>query len=248
MIEENTTISTSDTAATLNSEETNPETKTGTNPHDQQRNLDVIKEDILHCQENYAQSYLKIGRLLLEAKSIFGKHGDWIQWLQENVDISITKAQRLMRVAETFSNKAPVPFLDYSKAYILTALPERDIEAFVKNAYNVGSNRPKYVKDMTKRELESVVRNYLKSRRIKSAAPLSTTDSKDNLGNETGQNSPGIDFATRIESIKNYMEELVELIGEQVDDLNTREALAAELRELCNDNIQKLPSEELDSM
>lgn len=235
-MKENTTTSTNDTAIP-HSEETNPETIAGTHSHDQQRDLDVIKKDILHCQENYAQSYLEIGKLLIEAKNVFGKHGDWMHWLQENVEISITKAQRLMRVAETFSNKAPVPFLDYSKTYILTALPERDIEAFVKNAHNVGGNRPKFVKDMTKKELESVVRNYLKSRRINSATALSTTDSKDNTGNETEQSSPEIDFATRMESIKNYIEELVELIEEQTDDLGIHDALVAELRDLCNNTI-----------
>lgn len=104
---------------TDNNGQTQP-SESGTN---QQRDLDAIKKEIDQHQENYAQSFLEIGKLLIEAKKSFGKHGDWLNWLKENVDISISKAQRLMRVADKFANTAPVPFMDYTKAYILSALP-----------------------------------------------------------------------------------------------------------------------------
>lgn len=241
---ENITTSTNNTD-TRNSEETNSGTITGVSPHNQQRNLDTIRKDIIRYQENYAQSYLEIGRLLLEAKNVFGKHGEWIKWLKKNVDLSITKAQRLMKVAEKFPDKAPVPFLDYSKAYILTALPERDIEAFMRIIYPVGG-KPKFVKDMTKRELETVVRNYLKSKRDKASATLPSTNSESDAGKKMNPNSLDVNFSTRLESVKSYMDELVELIEKQADDLSTRDALAAELRHLCSDIMQKLPQEELE--
>lgn len=78
MMNENITTSTNNTD-TLNSEETNSGTITGVSPHNQQRDLDTIRKDIIRYQENYAQSYLEIGRLLLEAKNVFGKHGEWIK-------------------------------------------------------------------------------------------------------------------------------------------------------------------------
>lgn len=204
----------------------------------QQRDLDAIKKEIGRHQENYAQSFLEIGKLLIEAKSSFGKHGDWLIWLKENVDISISKAQRLMRVAEKFANTTPVPFLDYTKAYILSSLSSQDMKVFMQNAHNVNGTM-KFFKNMSKRELETVVRNQLKSQKKKSPPSHSAKKSK-------AATSSSDDFTIRMESVKNTMEELVDLIQKQPDDLGTRDMLIAELRELCNDTIQKLPSEELE--
>lgn len=205
-----------------------------------QRDLDTIKKDIDQYQENYAQSFLEIGKLLIEAKSAFGKHGDWLSWLKVNVDMSVSKAQRLMRVAEKFANTAPVPFLDYTKAYILSALPVCEMDKFMDNLHKIDGEM-KYVKNMSKRELETVVRNQLKSRKKKS--PQSQLAKKTKLSTSSGDV-----FTTRMESIKNTIEELVELLQEQPDDLGTHDMLVAELRDLCNDTIQKLPSEELETI
>lgn len=99
----------------------------------------------------------------------------------------------------------------------------------------------KYVKSMSKRELETVVRNRLKSRKKKSHQSQLAKKTKPST-------SSGDTFTARMESIKNTIEELVELIQEQPDDLGTRDMPVAELRELCNDTIQKLPSEELETI
>lgn len=64
------------------------------------RGLEVISAEIAQCHKGYETSFLKIGQLLLEAKDQFGKYGEWLKWLRDNVDFSICTAQRLMRVAE----------------------------------------------------------------------------------------------------------------------------------------------------
>lgn len=70
----------------------------GTSPP---RRLEDIEVEIAKCQKDCEQSFLAIGRLLLEAKEEVGKKkGDWIKWLQDHVDFSVCKAQRLMRVAK----------------------------------------------------------------------------------------------------------------------------------------------------
>ena len=98
------------------------EKSTATSPDGSDQELSIIKEKIIQCQEKGEQSYLEIGRLLLEVKRI-KPHGQWIPWIKENTDFSICKAQRLMRIAKWIDgNEAPVPHLDFSKAYILSRL------------------------------------------------------------------------------------------------------------------------------
>jgi hypothetical protein len=42
---------------------------------------------------------IKAGELLIEAKRQYGKHGQWAQWLADNVDLAERTAQAYMRLA-----------------------------------------------------------------------------------------------------------------------------------------------------
>lgn len=199
--------------------------------------LDCIRNQIMELQKNSEQSFLKIGELLLQAKNTFGKHGDWLAWLNDNVDMSISKAQRLMKIAKLFSKKEPVPFLTYSKAYILTALPESEIDTFLSVTHYLDSKHL-HVRDMSKRELEAVVRKHINSRRTKigSAQSLSKLDSS----------AISEDILTScVVNIKNSLKTLLEHIHSDVPSLyNT---LFSELRDLCNEVIEQLPLEETEN-
>lgn len=101
------------------------------------RELEDIEKEIAKCQQDCEQSFLTIGQLLLEAKKeVKKKKMDWLEWIQANVDFSICKAQRLMRVAKWMDgNEAPVPHsnlahLDFTKAYILSRLTNEDLKTF----------------------------------------------------------------------------------------------------------------------
>ena len=86
--------------------------------------LNTFKQEIEKLQERYEQSYLEIGRLLIQARDVYKGHGDWIKWLKENVPFSVRHAQRLIRVAEMFDDTTLVSQLRLtsSKAYILTRI------------------------------------------------------------------------------------------------------------------------------
>lgn len=191
--------------------------------------LDAIKLEIKRYQENYAQSFLEIGRLLLIAKENFGKYGDWLKWLNENVDLSTVKVQRLMRVAKKFGNKTPVPYLDFSKMYILTAIPENELESFLNTAHYINGQR-KFVNSMTKRELESVVHNHLKKKK----------SSSEKREKKISNKASGYKIFKQLEQIKISISAFVDLIQEPDNDLVNRNILVAELQELCNNTIQKL--------
>lgn len=195
-----------------------------------QHDLDTIKHEIKRYQENYAQSFLEIGKLLLLAKENFGNYGNWQRWVEENIDIPIVKVQRLMKVARKFGNKTPVPYLKFSKMYILTAVPDDEFESFIQSMHFVGG-KYKSVKNMTKREIEIIVSNYLKPTK-------KSREKKQKISNTDFRSNP----FKQLELIKTSISAFVDLIQDSDNDLGNRNILVAELRELCSNTIQKLPN------
>ena len=59
--------------------------------------LNTFKQEIEKLQERYEQSYLEIGRLLIQARDVYKGHGDWIKWLKENVPFSVRHAQQMQQ-------------------------------------------------------------------------------------------------------------------------------------------------------
>lgn len=84
---------------------------------------------------NYClNSALEIGKLLVEAKQGVN-HGEWGKWLETNVDYSVSNANNLMKLYNTYGEKQQTTLFDDnvadifgalapSKALALTALPE----------------------------------------------------------------------------------------------------------------------------
>jgi len=211
-----------------------------------QSKLDNIAQNIQQLYQQTEQSFLEIGNLLIEAKKEFGKHDHWLNWLKANVDFSVCKAQRLIRVAEMLSKKAPELFsgLDFSKAYILSSLPQGELEGFMALLHDVNGKK-KYPKQMTKRELQEVVREWHKERRPKPAPKQQPEPAPETVEKED-EIIPGSEdyFNSRLNSIKSFMGELMDYIDVQPEDSGTRDELAAELRDLCVDTISRIPSEE----
>jgi hypothetical protein len=63
------------------------------------RSLDVIADDINKLER---ANIFDVGDLLLEAKSQC-EHGDWLSWLNDEFDMSVTTAERRMNVAKLSS-------------------------------------------------------------------------------------------------------------------------------------------------
>ena len=124
-------------------------------------NLGDITEQILSHKHRIEQSFIEMGKLLIEAKKEL-PHGHWLPWLSSNVEVSAVTAQRLMRLAEEFSNASPVTQLGYTKASILLKLPKNEIGNFMEETHEI-NGREKSVADMSKRELEMIVRERKKT-------------------------------------------------------------------------------------
>ena len=212
------------------------EKSTATSPDGSDQELSIIKEKIIQCQEKGEQSYLEIGRLLLEVKRI-KPHGQWIPWIKENTDFSICKAQRLMRIAKWIDgNEAPVPHLDFSKAYILSRLTGNDLETFLRRFHHVGGKCAKNVESMTKTELAKAVHNYLKSKGHKSSSAQVSQQAESHTSTED-------DFLNRFDRIKSDVSKLASLVEDNSAGYGT---FATELCELCQEIIQQLSSDDLE--
>lgn len=110
------------------------------------RELNVVTAEIVAIktatQRMVIDSSIEIGRRLCEAKEIIG-HGNWGEYLKNEVEFSQSTANNLMRIYHEFGDeqlalgKEPKSQtyrkINYSQAIQLLALPEEDREDIVKN-------------------------------------------------------------------------------------------------------------------
>lgn len=137
-----------DTNATVMAQEQNHITEV--------RPIEVITTEILLFKQQAGAAILEIGKRLIEAKEQL-QHGEWLPWLEEQVEFSEATAQRFMRLAKEYSNPSPVTDLGVSKALVLLALPASERDEFVGEKHMVNGEE-KSVSEMSKRELEKVIR------------------------------------------------------------------------------------------
>lgn len=95
----------------------------------------------------------EIGKRLIEAKELL-PHGEWGNWLKENIDYSQSTANNLMQLYREYgSNSEALGNLSYTKAIALLGIPEDEREQFV--AEND-------VENMSARELQRVIKEKQK--------------------------------------------------------------------------------------
>lgn len=127
-----------------------------------QRDIQTVTTEIrtLHRQAqgmilNYA---IEIGRRLKEAKSLL-EHGEWGEWLENEVDFSRSTANNFMKIFEEYGAKQVSLFgdansqtlgnLPYTHALKLLAVPAEEREAFAEEHR---------VEDLSSRELDRLIR------------------------------------------------------------------------------------------
>ena len=195
--------------------------------------LNTFKQKIEELQESYDQSYLEIGRVLIQAREVYKGHGDWIKWLKENVSFSVRHAQRLIRVAEMLdSDDATLVSqlgLTSSKAYILTRVSKNDIGHFLHTFFPVGDKK-KPVKNMTRRELELVVTEFLKGK-------VASRDHEDATFNQGVENLK--------DHVESNLEELKKILNKTIvsikkSDSGTRDLWISELEVLYKTGLDQL--------
>lgn len=200
-----------------------------------EQQLDTLKDRINELQKHYENSYLEIGKILIQARDIYKGHGNWLQWLKNNVPFTVRHAQRLIRVAEMFNDATLVSRLGLSasKAYILTKVGKNDIDHFLTNLFRIGSEM-KSVKDMTRQELDFVVRRFLKGKLI-------STDHDDVLPNQNAESlksSVEASVELNFKELKRAMDKAITSI--RAADSDSRNTWISELEELYKTGLEQL--------
>lgn len=123
--------------------------------------IDRLATEINVIKQQTAKTFLiasiEIGERLVQAKNLV-PHGEWENWLQENVNYSQSTAQGFMKVYREYggsqmnlSGKTPIEIfgnLTYTQALALIGLPPDEREKFVED---------NNVEDMSTRELQKAV-------------------------------------------------------------------------------------------
>lgn len=122
-----------------------------------ERSTDVIAAEInaikFQTQTMMLQASSEIGKRLIEAKEQL-PHGEWGNWLKENVEYSQSTANNLMQIhMEYSSNSQAFGNLSYSKAVALLGIDAEDREAFLQE---------NDVDEMSTRELQKVIKEKQK--------------------------------------------------------------------------------------
>ena len=106
-----------------------------------QRDIDIITEEINFYKQQAGMAILEIGKRLAEAKSQLS-HGEWLPWLEEKVEFSERSAQQYIRLWKEYGKSATVADLGVRKALVLLALPESEREEFAAENHAADSLQP----------------------------------------------------------------------------------------------------------
>lgn len=131
------------------------------------RDINVVTTEIRTLQrqaQRMAIEYaIEVGERLNEAKAMLA-HGEWEDWLKDEVNYSQDTAERLMKIAaekETIANSATLRNLSVTNALKLLALSPEDRNEVVEN---------NDVENMSARELQKVIAERNAEKEAKEAA------------------------------------------------------------------------------
>ena len=106
-----------------------------------------------------AQNIIEVGKRLIQAKELV-PHGEWLNWLQNNFNLSIPTAQKFMQISDRFGisriDTAFAEVLSPTQMIAMLALPAGDEEKFIAEMAAKGTP----VEDMTTRKLREEIQKY----------------------------------------------------------------------------------------
>lgn len=203
----------------------------------EQRDIEVITEEINFYKRQAGSAILEIGKRLAEAKEQLS-HGEWLPWLEKEVEFSERSAQQYMRLWREYGKSATVADLGCSKALILLGLPAAEREEFTAETHTVNGEE-KTVIEMTRRELEEAIAARNDARAEAEKADLEAENARNDLE----------DVRRELEEAKERMRTLeerpVEVAVEKVDATEeqltaARKAAEEETRLAMTEEVQKL--------
>lgn len=128
------------------------------------RPIEIITSEIKFYSQQAGMSIIEIGKRLHEAK-ICLPHGEWGNWLKNEVNFSERTAQNFMRIAREYQNPQMIADMGNSatKALLLLSLPAEEREDFVAESHII-DGEAKTVAQMTTKEMEDLMKELAAER------------------------------------------------------------------------------------
>ena len=125
--------------------------------------LPKLEEEIKSYFKQIKQHYIdignntiEIGKRLVIAKSLL-KHGEWINWLQDNFHLSYRSAKNFMDCAERFPNVKSIADLNSTQMIQLLSLPDaKETEKFIEQKESEGTP----ISDMSVKTLRQEIKKW----------------------------------------------------------------------------------------
>ncbi|WP_311516252.1 DUF3102 domain-containing protein [uncultured Anaerococcus sp.] len=113
--------------------------------------LNQIVSEIKFFENQATESFWEIGKRLSQAKEMVD-HGEWMNWVEENLGYSQRTTNEIMRVYKEFPNSRPYANLSFKKVLALTSIKdEEDRQDFIEN---------NDVENKSVRELTQTIKDY----------------------------------------------------------------------------------------
>lgn len=190
----------------------------------------LIQKELLEKQA--VSTFLAIGNLLNAAKHKLSHHGMWVDWLQNNVGMSVAYAQRHMKMAREYQgNTYPVTHLGVKKAYALLALPANEREAFANKS-----------RDLSTKEFTAAIKEQVGEKKKKTISGKQPEEAFPLMShNDTiATPAPAIDFDSQFEYLHLCVDSLLDYIKGLSDNPDECDDLTDKLRKLLDGALHRI--------
>ena len=120
--------------------------------------LTTIETEIKSYQNIAGQSIFEIGRRLKHVKENDLIHGEFINWVENSLNMDRTTASKFMKISKELSNDEPVQHLGFKALYQIATIPEEKRE----EKHKTSSGEMKNSYEMTTKEREDFKRHQRK--------------------------------------------------------------------------------------
>lgn len=169
--------------------------------------LNNLVSEIKFFENQAVVSYWEIGKRLAEAKEQV-KHGEWGEWLRDNLSYSYSMSKKLIKVYTEFPKGQLIADLNFTQMLELTTVDEETREKIIEN---------ENLEDKTVKETKEIIKKYRKE----------TDDLKEENEGLKRANKELTDLAERLtdkepEIIEKTVTKTIEVIPKDYDEVKRK--------------------------